>query len=191
MDGDRMADAAPAERKTIAEIVHFASALPLGKSREHAAEGELRRWADVPAEELRNEMLHRNGRFQSLLGWMRHSLQANAVLDLTGRVLYINQAAEHLWNVRLWDVQGKNLCQIMHLNEMETVRDQRERHRIIEGHVPEVLMEGFHNGGEHVSILYFPYPDDHGDALLGAFILPLAIHRSSDGQSRGYQNRDR
>jgi PAS domain S-box-containing protein len=132
---------------------------------------------------LSEEIIHRNGRFQQLLGWMRHSLQANAVLDSIGRVIFINHAAEELWGVRLFDVQGKNLCQIMHLNESETMRDCRERQISLEELRPHVIMEGFNHDSEHVSVLYFPYADDAGDVLMGVFILPLVLSRnSSDGR---------
>jgi hypothetical protein len=63
-------------------------------------------WAEVPQQDLHYELVHRNGRFQQLLGWMRHSLQANAVLDSSGRIIFINRAAEELWWVRIFDVQG-------------------------------------------------------------------------------------
>src|SRR5580704_1811434 len=84
-------------------VVRFSSQLSPAKANSPHDE-QLRRWTEVPIEELRDEMLRRNGRFQNLLGWMRHSLQANAVLDLSGRLLYANRAAEILWRARLWEV---------------------------------------------------------------------------------------
>jgi PAS domain-containing protein len=192
MESDRMAEpvkmeGTAAEKGPLAEVFRFASTLPLQGREQNTHDSQIRRWTDIPIDQLRDEMLHRNGRFQNLLNWMRHSWQANAVLDASGRVLYLNQAAEHYFQVHLWEVQGRNLCQIMNLSESETVRDQRERQRIVDEGRADVLQEAFQKAGEHLSVLYFPYGDDHGDMLLGAFILPLVA--TAPKHSRGYEHR--
>jgi hypothetical protein len=48
--------------------------------------------------------------------------------------------------VRIFDVQGKNLCQVMHLNESETLRDRRECDLCVAELRPHVIMEGFNHG---------------------------------------------
>jgi hypothetical protein len=168
---------------SLAEVVRFVSPLPVTAATKPPTAPQHLPWAEIPIDQLSQEIIHRNGRFQQLLGWMRHSLQANAVLDGSGRVIFINHAAEELWHVRLFDVQGKHLCQIMHLSESETMRDCRERQISMEELRPHVIMEGFNHGSEHVSVLYFPYADDDGDVLMGVFILPLILARdSNDGR---------
>src|SRR5437879_5789816 len=74
------------------EVQRFASVLPIRSDEEsfhslHPA-GALRRWVDVPVAEIRDELIRRNGRFQALLGWMRHTLQACLVLDASGRLIF-------------------------------------------------------------------------------------------------------
>ena len=56
----------------------------------------------------------------------------------------------------------------------ETDRSRREREGILRGSAPEVFMEHFHNGAQRISMLCFPFPDDRGEILMGAFILPHA-----------------
>lgn len=105
------------------------------------------------------------------------------MLDSGGRIIFINRAAEEFWQVRIFDVQGKNLCQIMHLSESETLRDRRERDISMQEKTPHVIMEGFNHGIENISVLYFPYVDDDGDVLMGVFILPLVLSKESpDGR---------
>jgi hypothetical protein len=154
--------------KTVDRVMRFSSPLSVPVK----TVPSMRKWIEIPTEELKDELIHRNGRFQSMLGFMRHSLQACMVIDALGRIIFINEATGHYWKVRLWDVQGKNLCQVMRLDEIETARNKRERERVLEQRFPEVFLEHFHNGGQRISMFCFPFPDDHGDMLLGAFILP-------------------
>src|ERR1700686_4629676 len=116
------------------DVIKFSSVLP-------ASTHATRRWVDIPTEELKDEIVHRNGRFQSMLGFFRHTLQACMVIDAAGRLIYINQALEQYWKLRLWDIQGKNLCQIMRLDERETARNRSERERVLGQRFPEVFLE--------------------------------------------------
>ena len=149
-----------------ADILSFSSVLSAGERQ------VFRRWVDIPTEQLKDELVHRNGRFQSMLGFFRHTLQACMVIDAAGRLIYINQALEQYWKLRLWDIQGKNLCQIMRLDERETARNRSERERVLGQRFPEVFLEHFSNGGQRISMLCFPFPDDNNDMLLGVFVLP-------------------
>lgn len=149
-------------------VLHFTSPVPL---EEVLSPGALRKWVDIPSAELNTEVIHRNGRFQSMLGFMRHTLQGCIVTDANGRLVYINHAAEHLWKQRLWDVQGKSLSDVMHLNTEETARNRCERDQVLKQRFPGVYLEHFHTGGQRISMFCFPFPDDNNDFLLGAFIL--------------------
>jgi|SRR5437667_5536357 len=164
------------------EVLRFASVLP--ERYDHLlGSGPVRPWIDVPTTEIRDEIVVRGGRFQALLGWMRHSLQACIVLDANGRLIFLNTAAEHYWKARLWDLQGQNLCQIMRLNELETARNRSERERVLSQRFPEVFLEHFHNGGQRISMFSFPYPDER-DLLLGSFLLPHGS--ASNAAAAGY-----
>jgi hypothetical protein len=176
---------------TLHEVLRFASVLPQpaegdGSFRVGHPPGPLRKWVDIPIAEIRDELILRNGRFQAMLGWMRHSLQACLVLDTSGRLIFLNSAAEHYWKARLWDLQGQNLCQIMRLNELETARNRSERERVLSQRFPEVFLEHFHNGGQRISMFCFPFPDDNNDLLLGAFILPHSGPAGMEHRAAGY-----
>jgi hypothetical protein len=53
----------------------------------------------------------------------------------------------------------------------ETDRSRREREGILRGSAAEVFIEHFHNRAQRISMLWFPFPDDANEILMGAFIL--------------------
>lgn len=140
-------------------------------------------WKDVPIEFLAEEMLKRNGRFQTLLSFSRAMPMAAAILDSSGRILSINNLAEQYWKLRVWDVRGKCLNEVLNLNQSETERLKKERERILTGKVVEIFSEHFHQGAQRISMICIPYPDDVGDMLMLSLILP---HAGFPGIQPGY-----
>jgi transcriptional regulator with PAS, ATPase and Fis domain len=132
----------------------------------------LRPWTSIPAEELQNEVIRRNGPFQIMLGFMRHLFHASVVLDASGRIIFINHAMEIYWQLNFWDIQGKPFAEIMQLNEFEAERNAQKRERATSGRFPNAFLEGFHQGKHDMTMCCFPFADSTGDLLLGAFILP-------------------
>jgi len=130
------------------------------------------KWTDIAPDELKHELLRRNGRFQVMLTFLRLLPACAAVLDARGRLVFVNEPLAHYWKQRIWDLQGKELCQVMHLTADETIRNKEARERVLAQRFPEAYNEHFHNGGQLISMCCVPFPDDNDDVLLFALVLP-------------------
>jgi hypothetical protein len=135
------------------------------------------KWVDIPPGEIKHELIRRNGRFHSMLNFLRHLPACAAVLDISGRLIFLNEPLAYYWKVHAWDLLGQQLCQVMHLTEEETARNRQERERTLREQHPTAYNEHFHNGGQLISMCCVPFPDDNDDMLLFALILPHSLDR--------------
>jgi PAS domain-containing protein len=135
----------------------------------------VRPWHDILPDEMANEMLTRNGRFQIMVSFMRISPMAALVIDEIDRIIFMNASAERYWRVRVWDVRGKTLADIMNLSAGEKKAMRREHVNVLESSMTggaQVFFEHFHNGSERMSMLKFPFTEDDDYRLIGCFVLP-------------------
>lgn len=88
------------------------------------------------------------------------------VKDRKGRLLYLNAAAEKLWNVKAGDVLGKTLCEVLGLSERQVKANdlkiflQNAAHLSVHRAAPA--------RSPLRSILEFPVVDVAGRRLIGA-----------------------
>lgn len=134
-----------------------------------------RAWKDILPDEMAQEMLGRSGRFQIMVSFMRISPIAAMVIDDTDRIIFMNATAERYWKVRLWDVRGRILADVMKLDETEKRNMSKEHVNVLDRSVyggAQVFYEHFRNGSERISMLKFPFTEDHDYRLIGCFVLP-------------------
>jgi PAS domain-containing protein len=128
--------------------------------------------------EMAAEMLTRDGRFQIMVSFMRISPMAAMVIDSIDRIIFMNHAAERYWKVRIWDVRGKVLGEVMHLTEREQHTMGKEHAKVL-ATAPfggaQVFYEHFRNGSERMSMLKFPFTEDDDYQLIGCFVLPANL----------------
>jgi PAS domain-containing protein len=135
----------------------------------------IRPWRDILPDEMGSEMLTRDGRFQIMVSFMRISPMAALIIDDVDRIIFMNASAERYWKVRVWDVRGKVLGEIMKLDEREKKTMSNEHLNVLEGSIgggAQVFYEHFHNGAERLSMLKFPFTEDDNYRLIGCFVLP-------------------
>jgi PAS domain-containing protein len=136
----------------------------------------LRPWKDILLpDEMAAEMLTRDGRFQIMVQFMRIMPVAALVIDDTSRIVFLNAAAERYWRVRLWDVRGKTLGEIMKMDQHEKRILSNEHANVLEPSCrggAQVFFEHFRNGSERMSMLKFPFTEDENFRLIGCFVLP-------------------
>jgi PAS domain-containing protein len=150
---------------------------PLAAMRhEGALTPPVRPWKDILLpNEMASEMLTRDGRFQIMISFMRIAPIVALVIDSTGRIIFMNAAAERYWKVRLWDVRGKLLADVMNMDKHETKTMSNEHASVLEPSCrggAQVFFEHFRNGSERMSMLKFPFTEDDNYRLIGCFVLP-------------------
>lgn len=134
-----------------------------------------RRWADVPIEELKQEVYSRNGNFQRMISFLAMAPLPAFLKDRGGRVIYMNTRAELLWHVAIDDVRGRTMTEVMHLNETERRVAERQDNKVLAGIEACIYMETVSHSESRVrrfSVLKFPLKDDNGEVLLVALVLP-------------------
>jgi hypothetical protein len=131
-------------------------------------------WEEVLTEHLLDEVMTRNGKFQYMISFMGICPMPAFVKDRRGRMIYMNHKAESHWHVLVKDVRGQTAAEILHLNETDARQMERQTKKVIGGTEPVVFMETLGNSNKTVrsSVLMFPFVDDDGDRLVGAFVLP-------------------
>ena len=138
---------------------------------------KIRPWEDILPDEMPAEMLTRNGRFQVMVGFMRLSPMAAMVIDGADRIIFLNAAAERYWKVRIWDVRGKSLADVMKMEKVDEKRMVAEHRNVLRGFSnggAQVFYEHFRNGSERMSMLKFPFCEDDDYKLIGCFVIPSA-----------------
>jgi PAS domain-containing protein len=138
----------------------------------------VRPWGEILPNEMAAEMLTRDGRFQIMVSFMRISSMAALIIDEIDRIIFMNASAERYWKVRVWDVRGKPLGEIMNLDEPQK-RTMSHEHAAVLSMPPtggaQVFYEHFRNGSERMSMLKFPFTEDDDHQLIGCFVLPANV----------------
>lgn len=165
------------ERKPDPEIIISTALDPLQGLRHGGTLAlPVRAWRDILLpDDIAAEMLTRNGRFQLMVNFMRISPMSGLVIDDIDRIIFMNAAAERYWKVRVWDVRGRVLADVMKLNEREKRTMSNEHARVLDNSVrggAQVFYEHFRNGSERMSMLKFPFTEDENYRLIGCFVLP-------------------
>jgi hypothetical protein len=97
------------------------------------------------------------------------------VLDSLDRIIFMNASAERYWKVRIWDVRGKLLADVMKMDEREKVVMGKEHASVLLNSPAggaQIFYEHFRNGSERMSMLKFPFTEDDDYRLIGCFVLP-------------------
>lgn len=165
-------DAAPDKPKVIDKLTDPLAPMRAAGTLVH---GPVRAWHDILPDEIPAEMLTRNGRFQIMVSFMRISPMAALVIDEIDRIIFMNAAAEHYWKVRVWDVRGKLLSDLMKLEERDRQAMRKEHLSVLLASPiggAQVFLEHFRNGSQRMSMLKFPFTEDDDYRLIGCFVLP-------------------
>lgn len=136
----------------------------------------VRPWNEIIIpDEMAAEMLTRDGRFQIMVSFMRIMPTPALIIDDTDRIIFMNLAAERYWKVRIWDVRGKILGELMQLDEREKKNMSKEHVKVLANSAnsgAQVFYEHFRNGSERVSMMKFPFTEDDNYKLIGCLVLP-------------------
>jgi hypothetical protein len=147
------------------------------------AAAPIRPWRDILPDEMGSEMLTRDGRFQIMVSFMRISPMAALIIDDVDRVIFINAACERYFKVRLWDIRGNVLGDLLKLGEREKRTMSNEHVNVLESSIrggAQVFYEHFRNGSERISMLKFPFTEDDNYRLIGCFLLPANSGGTAD-----------